>query len=118
MIRSSPYQEALDWINHHPSTEAAEGMVKLLLSLSDGSYAFSMRECMGSMDDPGLALALRVVAQYVRVGHADDRDLLDVAHILAERNPRLREIAEAWTQMRLGLIEQWRQEDTADPEGT
>ncbi len=112
----NPYREALEWINHHPGTEAAEGMVKLLLSLADGSYAFSLRECTADIDDFGLAVALRVVSHYVRIGDANDRELQAVAHVLVERYPRLTEIADAWTRMRLGLIEQWRQEDAANRE--
>lgn len=110
----SPYQEARDWINHHPGTEAAEGMVKLLLSLADISYAFSMRECTADMDEYGLSLALRVVSHYVRVGDAHDRELLEVTQVLMDRYPHLNEVAEAWIRARQHLIEKWKLEDDGE----
>lgn len=107
----TPYQEALDWINHHPGTESAAGMVKLLLSLSDSSYAFSLRECAEGMDEFALAVALRVVSHYARIGDANDRELLATAQALADRHPRLAEVAEASTRARQDLAARWQQED-------
>lgn len=110
-MNQSPYQEALDWINHHPGTESAEGMVKLLLSLSDSSYAFSLRECAEGMDEFALSVALRVVSHYARIGDAHDRELQATAHGLAERYPRLTEVADASARTRQDLAARWRQED-------
>jgi len=113
-MMSTPYQEALEWINHHPGNDTAMGMVKLLLSLADNSNAFSMRECTAGMDEFGLAVALRVVSHYVRIGDENDPNLQEVAQILVERYPRMGEVAEAWIKVRQDLIEKWRVEDDGD----
>ncbi len=111
MIRDSPYQDALVWINHHPGTQSAEGMAKLVLSLSDARYAFSLRECTEGMEDSDLALALRVASYYVRVGDANDRELQATAKIIADWYPRLTEVAEATVNARQDLAARWQQED-------
>jgi hypothetical protein len=111
----TPYEEALQWINHHPGTDAAHGMVKLLLSLSNNTYAFALRECTAEMDEFALAVALRVVSHYVRIGNEYDQQLDAIATILSERHPRLNEIAEAWVKVRVELMEKWKHEDATDP---
>lgn len=93
-------------------------MVKLLLSLSNNTYAFALRECFAGMDDSGVAVALRVVSYYARLGIEYDTDLQMIAQTLAKRYTRLSEVAEAWVKVRLDLIEKWRLEDGADVDGT
>ncbi|HPA82512.1 MAG TPA: hypothetical protein PLS95_16955 [Thermoanaerobaculales bacterium] len=89
----TPYQEAYDWIRRHPNAPEALGLAKLILSLHHAAYAFSFRECTDGMEDGLMALALRVIGQFVRVGREDDA-MLEIASALAERYPMLTQLAE------------------------
>lgn len=87
------YDEALEWVRHHPGSPEGLGLAKLILSLHHTAYAFSFRECTDGMDDARMALALRIVGQFARVGREDD-SMLTVACTLAEWYPVLTRRAE------------------------
>lgn len=89
----TPYQEALDWVRHHPNDPESLGLAKLILSLHHPAYAFSFGECVAGIRDELIALALRVVGQYVRTGR-EDESMQEIAARLAEWYPELTRRAE------------------------
>lgn len=92
-VPMTPYDEALDWVRHHPEAPEALGLAKLILSLHHPAYAFSFRECTDGMRDARMALSLRVVGQFVRIGR-EDESMLAAACTVAEWYPVLTRRAE------------------------
>ena len=107
----SPYQEAFQWIKRNPGTGSAQSLAKLLLSLWNDDFAFSYRECVDGLDEYRTAIAIRVVSHYARLG--EDEELRHVGEDLYDSYPRLVALAQALTQERKRLTDQWRSEDAA-----
>lgn len=89
----TPYQEALEWVRHHPNEPESISLTKLILSLHHPAYAFSFGECVTGIRDELTALSLRVVGQFVRVGR-EDESMLEIAATLADWYPALTRRAE------------------------
>lgn len=104
----SPYAEALAWIEQNSGTGSALGLAKLILSVWNDDCGFSFRECIGSLDDVRIALALRVVAHFARVG--EDEELVRIGHAVNDRYPRLWELSVAANEAKSALRVDWDRE--------
>jgi len=89
----SPYQDALDWIRRHPGTASASSLAKLILSLWNADCGFSLRECIGNLDDERTALALRMVTHFAAAG--EDAGLVAAGHAVCRDYPSLWERGQA-----------------------
>jgi hypothetical protein len=106
---SNPYREALQWIQQNPGTGGSVSMAKLILSLWNSDCGYSFRECIGSLDSELTAVALRMVQHFAQ--HGEDRELVEVGHIICERYPRLWDAAMAMSQARYNLGREWERAD-------
>lgn len=112
----SPCREAWQWIEHNPGTDSATALAKLLLSLWNGSNAFSFREYVNVLDEARTELALRVAIHFANYG--EDRELIELGYKVCEVYPRLWALGQtAWEAKRV-LREQWRGADAHDEEKT
>lgn len=103
---ASPYREALDWIEQHPTTGSANSLAKLLLSFYNSDCSFAFSECIGNLDSRLTDIALRMAAHYARFG--EDAELVEIGHRLATKTyPDLWEMSLAMLDARLALRDMW-----------
>lgn len=105
----SPYERALAHITQHPGTGSATRLVKLLLSLWNGTdCGFSVRECIEGLDLVRQRIALNCVAHFARYG--EDEELVHIGHLLYKRYPRVWELGIAARDAKSALHEKWDRE--------
>ena len=110
----SPYMEAWEWIDEHRGTGSADCIAKLMLSLWNSSNAFSLRECIDTLDEQRQQLVLRVVTHFA--SHGETRELVELGYKVCEACPRLYELGQrAWDAKR-ELVEKWRKSDRGTTE--
>ena len=111
-MSTTPYHEALAWINHAPGTGSASNLARLVLSFynSDCSYAFS--ECIGNLDSERTAIALRMAAYYAK--HGEDAALQQIGRTIADAHPRMWELGMAMRDARRSLRDRWEREAEAE----
>ena len=107
----SPYQDALNWIQRHPTTGSATALAKMVLSLWNADCCFSFAECVRSLDAERTALAVRMCQHYGE--HGEDPELVRIGHVVCTEYPRLWDLGMAATRAKGGLRRQWEEEDRA-----
>lgn len=108
----TPWDEALHWINQHPTTGTAIGLAKLVLSFYNGrDYPFSFADCTRSFDSERSALAQRMTSWYFERG--EDESLREVGKEIWDRSPRLVQLGKAASGAMADLSIQWREEGNA-----
>ena len=105
----NPYREALQWIQGNPGTGSANSLAKLVLSIWNADCGYSFRECIGNLDGHLTSLSLRMVQHFAQYG--EDRELVEVGHIICERFPRLWDAGVAMRDARSDLRREWQRAD-------
>jgi hypothetical protein len=100
----SPYRAALAHISTNPGTSSALGLSKLILSLYNRAYPFSLAECTFGFDELRNILAGQMVMAYLQYGETDD--LLDVGARIKALHPELVEQAEFVREAKLARRQQ------------
>ena len=101
----NPYDEAVGWIDRHPTTGSATRLAKLLLSLWNADVKFSFRECVDSLDETRTDLAVRMVAHFAR--HGEDADLQAAGVRVCRDHPQLWELGNARSDAQAALRQIW-----------
>lgn len=91
---TTPYDQALDHIHHHPGSGSEVGLGKLILSLFNGyECPFSYRECIGPLDSERTRIALACVTYFTE--HGEDQALIDAGKEVYKLIPHLWQIGAA-----------------------
>jgi hypothetical protein len=110
-MATTPYQEALKWIQSNPTTGGASSLAKLVLSLWNSECCFSYAECVGNLDANLTELTVRMIGQYAI--HGETQDLVDVGNKVCELYPRLWELTQAMQDARGTIRKQWEEKRLA-----
>lgn len=102
---TTPYDEAVHWIESHPTTGSATRLAKLLLTLWNAAMKFSFRACIGSLDDQRTDLALRMVTYFAQ--HGEDQALVAAGARICRRHEFLWQLGLAGAAAQNVLSEQW-----------
>lgn len=105
----SPYQQALKWLDEHPTTGSACSLAKLILSLWNGDAAFSFRDCISNLDKERTRLAIAMVTHFAE--HGEDEELVGVGHQVLKRYPDLWELGMAGSEAQRALRRAWREKE-------
>lgn len=108
---STPYHDALAWINAAPGTGSATNLARLTLSFYNSNCAFAFSECVSNLDSERTGIAVRMAVYYAQNG--EDEDLRNVGKILADQFPRMWETGVVMTDARNALRRKWEREDDA-----
>lgn len=109
-MNPSPYQQALDSIEHDPESGSATSLAKLILSLYNEQCGFAISECIGNLDTQLTSIALKMVAHYASYG--EDEELRRIGRPLADQYERLWQQGVAMRDARTALHERWIEEDS------
>lgn len=112
--KPSPYQEALTWIESHPTTGSARSLAKLILSLWNDDCCYSFRECIDNLDAERTAIALRAAAHFARIG--EDAELVKIGHTVCDSYPGLWELAAAANKGKDEKRREWEEEGRRERE--
>jgi hypothetical protein len=94
----SSYHEAWDWISQNSGTGSANGLAKLVLSLWNQEHSYSYRECITSMDEVRIEIALRMILEFSKTG--ENLQLREIGHKVYKSYPYLAELTEAMIETR------------------
>ena len=105
---STPYDEAIHWIEAYPTTGSATRLAKLLMLLWNEEVKFSFRECIGSLDEQRTDLALRMVTYFAQ--HGEDAALVAAGKRDYGRHESLWQLGLAGAEAQDALRQQWENE--------
>lgn len=88
-----PYGQAVQFIRLNPGTGGTNGLSKLILSLWNEEAAYSLRECLRSLDDERTVWAQKIITHFIK--HGEDEYLVLAGHEVNRLNERLWDIGYA-----------------------
>lgn len=109
-VSSTPYAEALEWIEKHPGTGSAVSLSKLVLSFWNSDYyPFPFAACVSNLDGNLRALAISMASHYCKFG--ETAELQRIGRDIYELSPRLVELAGASFNAMSDVRGRWDRED-------
>jgi|APLak6261699311_1056244.scaffolds.fasta_scaffold00077_47 hypothetical protein len=108
----NPFERAVNIIDELGNSGAAEGLAKLILTFYNYVHPFSFRECIRSLDDDNIALALEMINYFV--AHGEDASVIKAGETIRESWPHLMELSSAGSHAKADVLSKWREILTED----
>lgn len=102
----NPFEKAVDTIAELGNSGAAEGLAKLILTFYNDVHPFSFTECIRSLDDDNLALALQLINYFLANG--EDASVIKGGETIRDNWPHLMELSSAGSHAKADVIRKWR----------